>query len=225
MNIYNLYQNYIVNKQGSSDIRPYLVPADFIASESSQETALQYIDTGVSAPDGFMANLICASIIQPTQNCILWAEDEQDLQTGLYNSQGLRMLSKSPTLQLGQSSIKTPARISLDRVLNITFSTIKTNGYIDVNGTVTRPKGSAEAFIFTSNNLYLFACNSNGIAKDFMIDFTILRVKIWDINENLIRDFVPVYNKKIQKFGLFDYITQAFFGNLGQGDFIGEITN
>ena len=45
--------------------------------------------------------------------------------------------------------------------------------------------------------------------------------KIWDNNDNLVRDMVAVHNNISNQYGMFDTISGQFFGNSGSGDFGG----
>lgn len=195
---------------------------DFIQNGTNSSTALQYIDTGISAPDGFTAELECIIPSQRSQLCILWGEDDGNT-TGIWNSQGLRSMTRTGYLQLGQSSVKTSIQYTVNTDLIINFSTIKNNGYVSVNGHMVRASGSAEGLTYSDNTLYLFACHSGNNVKDFIIGLVLGYVKIWNVSNKLVRNFVPVLNKNTNKYGLYDKVSRAFFGNLGQGDFRGIV--
>ena len=76
-----------------------------------------------------------------------------------------------------------------------------------------------------SKDIYVFAGNKlmyNGtseVASDFS-KMKLYSLKMSD-NGELLRDFVPVYDNTTQKYGLYDLVSQTFFGNLGSGDFSG----
>lgn len=71
-------------------------------------------------------------------------------------------------------------------------------------------------------NLCLFGHNEDGTAVPFTCyDMEIhYYFKIWE-GEDLVRNYIPVYNTITQKYGLYDTVTKTFVGNSGTGDFLG----
>lgn len=72
----------------------------------------------------------------------------------------------------------------------------------------------------TPRNIYLFATNTNGTAGFGGGSLKMYYFKIWN-NETLVRDFVPCIERSSGKVGMFDLVEQKFFGNKGQGQFLG----
>ena len=67
--------------------------------------------------------------------------------------------------------------------------------------------------------LYLFARNGNISGNYyFAVKARIYEFKIYDSAE-LIRYYIPCINNSTGKAGLYDFITGAFYGNIGSGDF------
>lgn len=112
----------------------------------------------------------------------------------------------------------------------IQFAAIDTNRHKVIYGVpayydgVNKGNGLGSSFGY-SRDLYVFAAHllrynetssiANGFAK-----MQLFSLKMSD-NGDLLRDFVPVYDNTTQKYGLYDLVSQTFFGNLGSGDFLG----
>lgn len=71
---------------------------------------------------------------------------------------------------------------------------------------------SSSSVTFSDKTYNFFISNSNE-------SLTIYYCKIWD-SDNLVRDFVPVKRKSDNVIGMFDKISNTFFGNAGTGNFI-----
>lgn len=67
---------------------------------------------------------------------------------------------------------------------------------------------------------YIFARNQNNLEARALATGRIYYCKMW-YNNDLVRDFVPVKRRSDGAIGLYDKVTDAFFGNAGTGSFIG----
>ena len=76
---------------------------------------------------------------------------------------------------------------------------------------------SSDIYIFAGHLIRSYGTYSsvNGFSK-----MQLFSLKMSD-NGELLRDFVPVYDNTTQKYGLYDLVSQTFFGNLGSGNFLG----
>ena len=76
---------------------------------------------------------------------------------------------------------------------------------------------------FTGIELYLFRWNRNGSVNDKYQGW-MYSCKIYsdytDVN-SLVRDYVPVYDTVSQKYGMFDVVSQTFFGSENSYNFEG----
>ena len=97
---------------------------------------------------------------------------------------------------------------------DISMSALKLDGTAFANAT-TSPFSNAAS----GNTLYLFALHAGWSPN--VVNYASMRIyscKIYD-GETLVRDFVPVVRASDSKAGLYDFETDAFFGNGGTGDF------
>jgi len=75
----------------------------------------------------------------------------------------------------------------------------------------------------TSLPFYIFGCpllpNSSQTPRGFT-NLDIFYFKIYD-GTTLLRDYVPVYDTDTQKYGLYDKVTQSFYGSVNTNNFTG----
>ena len=83
------------------------------------------------------------------------------------------------------------------------------------------PKGHTEEAFVSTNNFYIFNANTPGCATH-PCNARLWYFKIYDsASGNLVRDFVPVKIAETGEVGLYDNVSQSFFGNAsGEGAFI-----
>lgn len=67
-------------------------------------------------------------------------------------------------------------------------------------------------------NFYIGASCEDGSAKHFVKE-KIYRLKLWNSNSTLIRDFVPALKRSNSKPGLYDVVNKKFYTNKGLGEF------
>lgn len=91
------------------------------------------------------------------------------------------------------------------------------------NGVLTTPRGavSVSTSAFDSGmSIALFGRHRQNVGFDEFSKMKLYSCQIYD-NGTLVRDFVPCINPS-GAVGLYDIVTQAFFGNSGTGVFIGS---
>ena len=66
--------------------------------------------------------------------------------------------------------------------------------------------------------LYLFAINQDG-SPYYKSSINLFHCKIYDENDNLIRDFLPVMRNSDGELGLYDIVNNVFYANQGTGAF------
>ena len=113
----------------------------------------------------------------------------------------------------------TSGQYNTDYVLK--FSTVIGNAWLDINGTrstsLTQPTTLSPSNLWIFNNLYS-QVHREGDLK--CTKAKLYYAKIYDHNGVLVRDFVPVKNAFTGEVGLWDNVTERFYGNAGTGVFL-----
>ena len=187
------------------------VPAGYTQLEYIESSGTQYIDTGISAPNGFKAildwefksinqydNVIGADNGGPTFNLLcVGSADNYYWQLGAGHTK--------------DSSTK-PA---VNTRYNINLSTEKNSAYIEVNNESLLT--FADSNTRTTNNLFIFADDEKGTANYFssakMYSCQIIN------NGSFVRDYIPAKRNSDGVVGLYDLISKTFFTNAGTGTF------
>ncbi|MBO5642696.1 MAG: hypothetical protein J6S51_01615 [Kiritimatiellae bacterium] len=103
-----------------------------------------------------------------------------------------------------------------------THTYLRSNGVVSfkVNNYV-YPSGHTEESFVSQNNFYIFNANTPGYETK-PCNARLWYFKIYDsVSGDLIRDFVPVKIAETGEVGLYDNVTESFFGNVsGEGEFI-----
>ncbi len=188
----------------------------------------QYIDTGVSAPNGFVIKTkFSISTSSGTWRCICGCHEptaphKRNFIMTNYNER----VSSNTILSCGQGNGDkwcNDILLLLNTKYTIEASNIYNNTYIKINGTnaTLRPQDSPSNS-YSSRNLYLFADN-NGSSLSNPAQFFIGKMYATQIfvGDVIVRDYIPVLNTQTGKYGMFDTISGQFFGNSGSGDFGG----
>lgn len=71
-------------------------------------------------------------------------------------------------------------------------------------------------------NLYLFAINQDG-SPHYPSSINLYHCRIYDENDDLIRDFIPVMRNSDGEIGLYDLVENKFYPNQGDGEFTGSV--
>ena len=104
-----------------------------------------------------------------------------------------------------------------DTIYEVECSTLRNNGYVKMNGTsIGTYNNSGDR---TSNSLYMLAFHQGTKAVQ-LGSYKIYSFKLYDVNETLIRDFIPVQKKSDNTICLYDKVSGEFFTNQGTGTFV-----
>jgi hypothetical protein len=123
-----------------------------------------------------------------------------------YNFQGYlrwRTVEKVPNYNWPQYSTTSANNISV------------MNGNYIVNNTLVS-SGITGSFSTSSNNVFLFNCTDGNLKSANKLFY----VKLYDINNTLLRDFIPCYRKSDGVMGLYDKVEGKFYTNAGTGTFL-----
>ena len=90
------------------------------------------------------------------------------------------------------------------------------NGTIScaINGNINT--ATYDGTIKNDYNFYVFGKNNNGSSSERANGYRLYYMKIY-VDDILIRDFIPSYNKDDNSVGLYDLVTKTFFTNQGTG--------
>ena len=91
------------------------------------------------------------------------------------------------------------------------------NGTYSVINNGEEKTGTYSGRVSTTGTLHVSGRKITGVQSPNAKTYS---VKFWD-NDVLVRDMVPVKDTKTNKYGLYDRITNLFYGNSGTGDFTG----
>lgn len=98
--------------------------------------------------------------------------------------------------------------------------------YVHPNGTLTGTVFSTPVQEFTPGlEMFIFNANTNGSPASYVSKLKVYTFKIFDEDSNLVRHFVPVPSGLhigdyvVPSNGMWDIVTQQFYGNQGTGTF------
>ena len=192
--------------------------------EYIEGTGTQYIDTNISAPSGFIADANVTFTDLTKANTIVGEENANG--DSYRNFIKVQKNGNKVNWLLGKGAFTwSTVTVATNTKYHVVGSTLTTGAYIDVNETAAvLPVTGGNR---TSRNILLFttsweiAGNGNNISHMKMYD-----IKIWDANNVLVRDFIPVRRHSDGAIGMYDRVSDTFFGNAGTGTFIaGEDVN
>lgn len=187
------------------------VPTGYTQLEYIESSGTQYIDTGISAPNGFKA-VIDWEFKSLNQYANVIGADNGSSTFNL-------LCVGSPSSyywQLGAGDTKdSSAKSAVNTRYNINVSTERSSAYIEVNNESLLTLTNSNTR--TAKDLFIFAENEKGIAKYFS-SAKMYSCKI--INDNsVVRDYIPAKRNSDSVVGLYDLVSKTFFTNAGTGTF------
>ncbi len=205
-------------KQGKwiSKINPAVsVPDGYTQLEYIESSGTQYIDTGISAPNGFKAILdwMFTDFSGGNNKIVLGSEDR----VSPWACNWLRKAGGSIYYwSLGAyNDTESSTVISVNTRYDIDMSTIKGASYLKIDGDsiITDTNSNSRS----SNSIYIFACNKAGTAGD-LSSARLYSCKIIKDDET-VRNYIPAKRNSDGVVGLYDLISKTFFTNAGTGTF------
>lgn len=191
-----------------------VLPKGYTKIEYIQSTGTQYIDTGYSAPDGFIADIVF-EYTGSTDGCILGAHDLASPWNRNY-IKGAK-LSKNWVVGTGNTDLMPETTVTSNKKYTLHVSTVKGNSYLDVDGTrvgISNNKSARSAL-----NLWLFYHHYNEYNELDTTPGKLYSAKIYSPDGTLVRDFMPCKNASGVA-GLYDLVNDEFYGNAGSGEFV-----
>ena len=200
-----------------------IVPTGYTQLEYIESSGGQYIDTGISAPNGFKAILdwMFTDFSGDNNKAVLGSEDS----AAPWACNWLQKRGGSGYYwTLGAYSVfGSSIEISANTRYSIDMSTIKGDSYLKVDGnSITTDTNSNDR---SSNSLYIFANNNAGTVGN-LSSARLYSCKIIKDDET-VRNYIPAKRNSDGVVGLYDLISKMFFTNAGTGTFTAgsEITS
>lgn len=196
------------------------IPAQYTVVDYIESNGNQYINTGLSTTVGFR---FVGTILISSSNYdyhMLCGSHE------LSSPYKRNFVGFHPNLRIvigiGDGDVTTSKAFSRNKYYDVDLSNVYTNYYAKVdNNTETLIAGSSSiSNSYSSRNLFLFADNNTSSGAGQYFAGKMKESQIY-INNELVADYVPVYDTVTQKYGMYDKVSQTFKGNLGSGDFSG----
>ena len=194
-------------------ISSHNLPSEYQEVEYIESSGTQYIDTGLSMPNGFKTEMRVSTNIGSGYRFFLGAEDDE---SPYYRN--FFGINGSNHYFLGAYSNLTSSEVmQVNQFYTFNVSTISGNRYYKVNDidVLTYTDNTTP---LTSRNLYLFRINSNS-GGGYFSSIKLCYCKIYD-NDTLVRDFIPCYRKSDDVIGLYDLVNGVFYTNAGTGTFL-----
>ena len=182
--------------------------SDYTPIEYIESTGTQYIDTGFSAPNGFKAQI--GFYPYAYSACIIGAHNSSFPFGRNYVS-----MNGNGIFNIGSDGCYlSDSIVSLNTKYDIEVSTVKNNVFL--TGYTLHPACDDATGDMSSYTLYLFRLHGYDV-NNFI--GRIYYTKIWDENNVLVRDMIPV--KDIHGVAcMYDKVSGQFFYNQGTGNFI-----
>ena len=184
--------------------------------EYIQGTGTQYIDTGVSAPQGFKAFVKMEWTTPETDKFVIGSHN-----TGSpYGRNGLSSyVTNKNKWQLSTGNAYPGGGTLFSGIIyNCEVCTYRGESYLNINGT--RVINSTDNQVRSSLNLLFFTSQYAIYMRQSKSKFRLLEATIYDHLGNLVRDYAPKLRVQDSKPGLYDFVTELFYTNAGTGEFL-----
>ena len=195
------------------------LPAGYTELEYIESTGTQYIDTGYVATNGFKVDFTIIPTDLKVSRSVMYIIGSH--QSGPpYKRNFVAMASNSRNFTIGAGGyVQDPQTVTpvINNSYHIVANTFEGVNKITINSidypiTVTSETGRSR------NSVYLFFENGyNTLSIPFI--GKIFTTKMWDDNNNLVRNLIPARRNTDGKIGMYDTVTNTFKTNLGSGTF------
>ena len=206
-----LARQYIVN------FHPNVLPEEYMQVDYIEGTGTQWIDTGFMDPNGIVSeytaewidtNSNAAYIIGSTNASVPYGRNG-----GAYIGNKTWILNYGdvfPTAEYSESA--------LNKAFDVKFSTVLGNAYLIVDGNTLIENTTTQTV--ANHNLMVFSSEYQQVVSNSNTKAKLYSAKIYDHNENLVRDFIPCYRISDGEAGLYDLVEGKFYTNDGDGEFL-----
>lgn len=183
------------------------LPSNYIQLEYISSSGTQFINTGFFPDENSKMFLDFYPTIKQSK-CFAGSRNADSagfftIGSGSGNKLQFGALGNSRNVELGTHTIGRHT-VSIEK------------GLFTYDGVETVVSESKIGTLDAKYSVYLFACNTNG--PILQSSCRIYSCKIWD-NGNLVRDFVPCFDKVNNTVGMYDLVFNKFYSNSGTGVF------
>lgn len=205
---YNIY-----NPQFAGSLAYEGLPKEYRRLQYIKSTGVEYIDTNLSAPEGFEVEIkINIDKVTGSWAPILGAHEPSAPYKRNFIAYGS---NKKMEMDAGDKITQTSVTLTGDDVIKA--SNVKNNFYLNINGTNYDPTITTNSSNIAYSGRTLHLLHNNG----YDIGYTTGKVYYCKITVGgvLVRNFVPVARLTDNKIGLYDTINGVFYTNPGLGEF------
>lgn len=198
---------------GSTQIRPAYQQVEYI-----QSSWTQYIDTNLLINWDFTTEIKYAKTTNVAWNTLIGTRD------GSKSRYLIRNQTDVSTLMF-QRNYNNTTTGSLEQYSNTSYynnniHTIRFNRYVYIDWTLLKTFTASTTTGLFPNPLLIFGINyDNPAVTDFWY-YKLYYMKIWDNNNNLVRDFIPCYKTSNNEIWLLDKVENKFYTNSWTWTFI-----
>ena len=189
-----------------------MLPSNYVRLDYIQSSGTEYIDTNFDESNG--NRRIEMKVLFPTLSStfvMLFGND--------YGSSGHYTFARTSSSQINLGAGDyTQYNISslANTIYDYDIKQHSGNSYFSIDGVKRITKSNS--FSFPSGTLLIFAKRGDhGIEAS--LPYRLYKYKLFDNNENLIRDMIPAKNKDTGVVGLYDLANDVFYTNAGTGSF------
>ena len=195
------------------------IPNIYTRIEYIQGTGTQYINSNLSLPNGFKANVDIVITNVSSSNGIVGCHTGNSSD---YKRNYIGMSSNGPKFIIaygsnGTSYTYAAQKTTVDTFYHIESSNIYQNRYFIINGTTTS-LNSDSSQIYSDLPLAIMGFNQGGTVATFA-KAKLYYLSLKDYQDNLVGNYFPVKRLSDSKPGLYDTVTGTFFTNAGTGEF------
>ncbi len=189
------------------------IPSQYVQTDSITLTGTQYMDTGIPGSSALKIVADAQFASATANNSYLFGMRDCTTSSCTVNSILFGSVPNYSYYMNGFNSTATGADAARH-----TFAYANGSFLID-DLAVSQFTHEPSAAWLSTNNVYLGVYNNAGTPSGTGVKATIYDFKIYD-GDTLVRHMVPVVDKQTGKCGMFDTVSNSFFGNLGTGDIV-----
>ena len=194
------------------------LPSGYTKLAYIQSSGTQYIDTNVSAPEGF--RITCDVMLTSVANSLNMLFGAHDTNSPYYRN--FLAATNSGKWEIGAYNAHDFGSVTTNTMYSLDVCTISGAIGCTVNGVAQSVDASISASaVRSSRTVYLFGLNYTGGLFPASMKLYGLQMHLDTNKKKLVRDFVPCINPS-GEVGLYDLVEKKFYGNAGTGAFIGS---